>query len=153
MEESPGCLSLLWIPPALLLSTVIPGNHFVHHSFWGKVLDLLLSIVAVLAESGSVQTLCATLRAIALLQGRSGVGLLLIPFYPLAVLMYWVTSMLAGSTGLGVVGHGFLGTLLGGTLIAVPVMAHWWAAGTRKYLEGLAAVNRSMRQYHDRWDY
>ncbi len=151
MEESPGCLMLVWIPPALLLSTIIPGNHFVHHSFWGKCFDLLLSVLAVLAVSGAAQSLCASLRAIALLQGRSGVGLLLVPFYPLAVLMYWTTSMLAGSTGLGVVGHGFLGTVLGGTLIAGPVMAQWWAAGTRKYLQGMAEIDRAVRGYYDDW--
>jgi hypothetical protein len=151
MEENPGCLSLVWIPPALLLSTIVPGNHFVHHSFWGKFFDLLFSVAAVLAESGGVQSLCASLRAIALLQGRSGFGLLLVPFYPLAVLMYWLASMFAGSTGLGVVGHGFLGTVLGGTLVAGPVMAHWWAAGTMKYLAGIAEINRASREYYDDW--
>lgn len=151
MEGPPGCLFLPFVAPALLLSVVLPQNVFSHHSFWGRALDLLVSVIAVQAQSQGVQQVCAILRAIALMDGRSGVGLLLVPFYPLAVFMYWITSLVSDATGVGLVSHGFLGTLLGGTLVAGPVMAQWWFAGTMKYLEGRADVEQSVRDHYDDW--
>jgi hypothetical protein len=147
--ERPGRLSLFVLPFAVWLSVVMPGNHLVHHTFRGGVGDVLLVTILVLLLSVSIQAATVSLMALTMLKGYSGL-LLQVPYWAAAVVIYWVAVEHNPSDSYGIVSDRLLGVVLGGTVVAVPVIASWYGMAVRRIVMESARVERAIRaNYYD----
>jgi hypothetical protein len=142
--ERPGFLSLFALPFAVWLSVVMPGNHLVNHTFWAGIGDVLLVTALVILLGLSVQAATVSLLGLSLLNGRGGL-ILQVPYWAVAVGIYWVAVEHNPSDSYGIVSDRFLGVLLGGTVVAVPVLASWYGMAVRKIAIESARVERAIR--------
>jgi hypothetical protein len=148
--ERPGCLSLFALPFAVWLSVVMPGNHLVHHTFWAGVGDVLLVTALIFLLGLSVQAAAVNLLGLSLLSGRGGL-ILQVPYWAVVVGLYWVAVEHNPSDSYGIVSDRLLGVFLGGTVVAVPVLASWRGMAVRKIAIESARVERALRanRYYD----
>ena len=142
--ERPGFPSLIVLPFAVWLSVVMPGNHLMHHTFRAGAGDVLLVTVLIMLMSMSLQAAIVALKAWSMLSGRSGL-ILQVPYWALAVGMYWVAVEHNPSDTYGIVSDRTLGAVLGGTVVAVPLIASWYGMAVRKIALESALVERALR--------
>lgn len=147
--ERPGFPSLFTLPFAVWLSVVMPGNHLVHHTFWAGAGDVLLVTGLILLLGLPIQAATVSLMGWSMLSGRSGL-ILQVPYWAVAVGMYWAAVEHNPSDTYGIVSDRLLGVVLGGTVVAVPVIASWYGMAVRKIAFESARVERALRAnyYH-----